>query len=65
MKSTAYDEAIRDLLEALEAPTEPVLVPSRRPPAIEDFAIVRPIVPLGRPALDGDLPDSDPDPEAA
>lgn len=46
-------------------PTLPVEVPSRRPPRIEDFAKISPIVPLGRPALDGDLPTTDPDPDAA
>jgi hypothetical protein len=66
MKSTAYDEAIRDLLEALEAPTEPVHVPSRRPPQIEDFAIVHPKIEFA-PKVYVDL-DQDPDdepPEAA
>lgn len=48
MKSTAYDEAIRDLLAALEAPTEPQL-PDEPDPAstkIVDFAIIHPRVPL-------------------
>lgn len=54
-------------------PTLEVAVPSRRPPRIEDFQKVSPIVPLGRPALDGDLPtydlttdpDDEPPPQAA
>lgn len=45
-----------------DAPTLPDL-PSRRPPAVSDFAVVRPLVPLGRPALDGDLPTTQPDDE--
>ena len=51
-------------------PTLEVAVPSRRPPRIDDFAIVHPTVPLGRPALDGELPttplydlETDPDDE--
>ena len=46
--------------------TEPVRVPSVRPTGdravvFSDFAIARGRVPLGRRALDGDLPDPDPD----
>lgn len=44
-----------------ELPADDDTMPSRRPPVVADFAIVRPAVPLGRPALDGELPDSDPD----
>lgn len=47
-------------------PTIEVAVPSRRPPCIEDlgdFRKVPPLVPLGRPALDGDLPTTPPDDE--
>jgi len=43
------------------SPTLEVAVPSRRPPRIEDFATVHGPVPLGRPALDGDLPTTPPD----
>lgn len=49
MKSTAYDEAIRDLLAALEAPTEPAIRVDEPDPAstkIVDFAIIHPRVPL-------------------
>lgn len=45
------------------SPTLPVAVPSRRPPRIDDFQKIAPIVPLGRPALDGDLPTTPPDDE--
>jgi hypothetical protein len=44
-----------------ETPTTPVLVPEARPDPLGHVAIVRPAVPLGRPALDGDLPTSEPD----
>ncbi len=52
------------------SPTIEVDVPSRRPPRIDDFARVHPIVPLGRPSLDGELPttkddDDEPPPAAA
>lgn len=47
MKSTAYDEAIRDLLAALEAPTLPQ-VEDADPDStkIVDFAVIHPRVPL-------------------
>lgn len=69
MASPVFDEAERSVKAAQEAETVPEL-PSRRPPVVEDFAIVRGVVPLGRPALDGDLPgytpedDEEPDPAA-
>lgn len=48
MKSTAYDEAIAELLRAAEAPTEPQLPDEPDPDStkIVDFAIVHPRVPL-------------------
>lgn len=63
LSSTTYENA-RDGIEMLQdAPTLPELPkdeqPSRRPPVVSDFAIVRPAVPLR-----GD-PDPDNDPEAA
>jgi hypothetical protein len=61
MKSTAYDEAVAVLLKEAETPTLPVIVPEARPEPLGHVAIVRPMGPLGRPALDGDLPDTDPD----
>ena len=44
MASNVY-ENVRDELEVLhDRPTEPATVPSRRPPVIEDFAIVHPTI---------------------
>ncbi len=48
MVSTAYETATTETLAEMEAETQPELElpPSRRPPTIEDFAIVHPPVPL-------------------
>jgi hypothetical protein len=60
MASVVYENAVGDLLAELDAPTVPVLVVD-----VENFKVVHPAVPLGRPLLDGDLPANDDDPDAA
>ncbi len=71
LAADAYDLELRSLLDTNvtptvpadeeDTPTMPVEVPDMRPAPLKhvDFQIVHPRVPLGRPALDGDLPKSD------
>jgi hypothetical protein len=60
MRSTAFDDALADVLEASEAETQPeIRLDQLEPPA----PIVHPRVPLGRPTLDDPSLDEDDDDE--
>lgn len=73
MASDVYDAAERSVRAAQEAETlrelpdlghDPDITPEpSRIHCVEDFAVVHPPVPLGRPALDGELPRYEPEPD--